>query len=202
MIRSTPSSRARRAASAPRMPQSTETISAHAFGVQPLDRRRLQAVAVPQALRDEVHDVAAEHFERAAQDHGRRDAVDVVVAVDGDAFTRARWRARAARRLHACRRAGRDRGDDRATGARNRAASLGLGQAAHAQQPRDDGLERQARAATTAAVARHRYTAAWCHRRRDFGSADAHVGVCSLRRGARASALGVLERLTQPAHAS
>ena len=56
----------------------------HAVGVQPLDRRRLQAVAVPQPLRDEVDDVAAEHLERAAQDDRRGDAVDVVVAVDGD----------------------------------------------------------------------------------------------------------------------
>ena len=58
----------------------------HALGVQPIDRRRLQAVAVAQPLGDEVDDVAAEHLERAPQDHGRRDAVDVVVAVDGDAL--------------------------------------------------------------------------------------------------------------------
>ena len=57
-----------------------------AFRVQPLDRRRLQAVAVAQPLGDEVHDVAAEQLERAAQDHGGGDAVDVVVAVDRDAF--------------------------------------------------------------------------------------------------------------------
>ena len=84
MIRSTPSSRARRAASAPRMPQSTETIERDAVGVQPLDRRRLQAVAVLQPLGDEVDDVGAEQLERAPQDDRRRDAVDVVVAVDGD----------------------------------------------------------------------------------------------------------------------
>ena len=52
MIRSRPSSRARRAASAPRMPQSTETTSLHAFGVQAIDRRRLQAVAVASAARE------------------------------------------------------------------------------------------------------------------------------------------------------
>ena len=55
-----------------------------ALGVQPLDRRRLQSVAVAQPLGDEVHDVGAEQLERAAQDHGRGDAVDVVVAVDRD----------------------------------------------------------------------------------------------------------------------
>ena len=57
-----------------------------AFGVQPLDRRRLQAVAVAHPFGNEVHDVAAEQLERAAQDDGGRDAVDVVVAVDGDAL--------------------------------------------------------------------------------------------------------------------
>ena len=46
MIRSMPSSRARRAASAPRMPQSTDTTTLHAVGVQAIDGGRLQAVAV------------------------------------------------------------------------------------------------------------------------------------------------------------
>ena len=68
------------------MPQSTDTISLHAFGVQAIDGRRLQAVAVGQALGNEVADVGAEQLERAAQDHRRGDAVDVVVAVDGDAL--------------------------------------------------------------------------------------------------------------------
>ena len=84
MIRSTPSSRARLAASMPRMPQSTETISDTPSSVQPLDRGRLQAVAVLQPLGNEMDDVAAEHFERAAEDDGRGDAVDVVVAMDRD----------------------------------------------------------------------------------------------------------------------
>ncbi len=57
-----------------------------AVGVQPIERGRLQPVAVAQALGDEVDDVGAEQLERAAQDHGRRDAVHVVVAVDGDAL--------------------------------------------------------------------------------------------------------------------
>ena len=55
-----------------------------AVGVQPFDRGRLQAVAVAQPLRDEVHDVSAEHLERAPQNHRRRDPVDVVVPMDCD----------------------------------------------------------------------------------------------------------------------
>jgi hypothetical protein len=35
-------------------------------------------------LGDEVHHIATEQFERAAQNHGRRDAVHVVIPVDGD----------------------------------------------------------------------------------------------------------------------
>jgi hypothetical protein len=52
--------------------------------VQPVDGRGLQAVPVAQALRDEVHDVAAKKLEGPAQNHRRGDAVDVVVAVDRD----------------------------------------------------------------------------------------------------------------------
>ena len=52
--------------------------------MQPLDRRRLQAVAIGQPLRDEVHDLGAHQFQRPAQDDRRGDAVDVVVAVDRD----------------------------------------------------------------------------------------------------------------------
>ena len=58
----------------------------HALGVQPLHGRRLQAVAVAQPLGIEVGDVAAEQFERPPQDDRRGHAVDVVVAVDGNAF--------------------------------------------------------------------------------------------------------------------
>ena len=86
MMRSSPSSVARRAASGARMPQSTETTTPGALGVQALDRRRLEAIAVAQPLRDEVPDVAAQQLEGAAQDDGRRDAVDVVVAVDDHAL--------------------------------------------------------------------------------------------------------------------
>ena len=84
MIRSTPSSRARRGRVGAADAAVDRDDQRDAVGVQPLDRRRLQAVAVAQPLRDEVHDVAAEHLQRAAQDHRRGDAVDVVVAVDRD----------------------------------------------------------------------------------------------------------------------
>ena len=57
-----------------------------AVRVQTFDCRRLQAVSVAQTFRNEVHDVGAEQFERSTQDHGRRHAIDVVVAMDGDAF--------------------------------------------------------------------------------------------------------------------
>ena len=70
----------------------------HAFGVQPIDRAGLQAVAVGQPLGNEVADVGAQQLERAAQDHRRGDAVDVVVAVDGDALAIRRSRAAADRR--------------------------------------------------------------------------------------------------------
>jgi hypothetical protein len=52
--------------------------------VQPLDRRRLEAIAVGQPLGDEVHDLGADQLERPPQDHRRRDAVDVVIAMDRD----------------------------------------------------------------------------------------------------------------------
>ena len=58
----------------------------HAFAMQAIDCRRLQAVTVAQPLGDEVHDVATEQLEGATQDDGRGDAVDVVVTVDGDAL--------------------------------------------------------------------------------------------------------------------
>ncbi len=56
--------------------------------MQPLDQRhrRLEAVSVAQPFGDEMHDVGAKQLERAAQDDGRRDAVDIVVAVDRNAF--------------------------------------------------------------------------------------------------------------------
>ena len=53
-------------------------------GVETIDGRRLEPVAVAQPFGDEVDDLSAEHLERAPQDDGGGDAVDVVVAVDGD----------------------------------------------------------------------------------------------------------------------
>ena len=55
-----------------------------AIGMQPVDRRGLQPVAVLDPLGNEVHHLTAEHLEGPAQDHRRGDPVDVVVAVDGD----------------------------------------------------------------------------------------------------------------------
>ena len=83
-IRSTPSSRARRLGAADAAVHRDH--EGDAVGVQPLDRRRLQPVAVFQPLGDEVDHVAAEEPERASKNHGRRDAVDVVVPVDRDPF--------------------------------------------------------------------------------------------------------------------
>ena len=59
----------------------------HPLGVQAVDRRRLQAVAIAHPLGDEVDHVSAEHLERAPEDDGRRDPVDVVVAVNRDALS-------------------------------------------------------------------------------------------------------------------
>ncbi len=56
-------------------------------GVEPIDRGRLEPVAVPQTLRDEMDDFPAEHLECAPEDDCRRDAIDVVVAVDCDPLT-------------------------------------------------------------------------------------------------------------------
>ena len=58
--------------------------------MQALDGRGVEAVPVPYPLRHEMHDVAAEHLEGPADDDRGRDAVDVVVAVDGDPLARAR----------------------------------------------------------------------------------------------------------------
>ena len=63
-----------------------------------------------------MHDVGAEQLERAPQDHRRRDAVDVVVAVDGDPLLARDRREDAIDRDRACRRAASDRAGDRATG--------------------------------------------------------------------------------------
>ena len=57
-----------------------------ALGVQAIECGRLQAVAAAQPLGDEMDHVAAEELQRAPQDHGGGDAVDVVVAVHRDAL--------------------------------------------------------------------------------------------------------------------
>ena len=144
MIRSTPSSRARAAASLPRIPQSTDTISETPFAVQPVDRRRLQAVAVPQALGDEVHDVAAEHLERAAQDDRRGDAVDVVVAVDRDPLAP---REGALEPLDRAAHVGEPEGIVQVLerGVQEAAGALGVAEAAQAQQPGDTGVQAERR---------------------------------------------------------
>ena len=126
------------------MPQSTETISRAPARVQPLDRRRLQAVAVTQPVRHEVHDVAAQHLDRTAKDHRRRDAVDVVVAVNDDPLVA---RDRAQQALDGLAHAGQqkrivkliERGLEKALrGRRDRQPPL-------AQQPRDDRGHAQGR---------------------------------------------------------
>jgi hypothetical protein len=111
----------------------------HALGVEPIDGRTLQAVAVAQALGDEMHHVPAEQLERAAQDHGRSDPVDVVVTVNRDPLVlRQRLLDTQDRALHVGqlerivqmfqRRVEEPRG------------AIHVGKPAQAQQPRDDRL--------------------------------------------------------------
>jgi hypothetical protein len=57
-----------------------------ALGVEPLERGRLQAVAIAEPLGDEMRHLPAEQLERTAQNHGGRDAVDVVITMNGDAL--------------------------------------------------------------------------------------------------------------------
>ena len=57
---------------------------------EPLDRRGGEPVAVVDAARQVPVDVGAERPQRAHEDRGRADAVDVVVAVHGDPRARAR----------------------------------------------------------------------------------------------------------------
>jgi hypothetical protein len=54
--------------------------------VQPIQRRRLEAVAVAQTLWYEVDDVGAQELQCAAQDDGRSHPIHVVIAMDGNAF--------------------------------------------------------------------------------------------------------------------
>ncbi len=108
---------------------------------------RLQPVAVAQPLRNEMRDVGAEQFERPAQDHRGRDAVDVVVAVDGDAFLARDGRRGCARRPAPCRRARTGRADRRATARGSAGRRSSSSEAADAQQARGDRRDAAARAA-------------------------------------------------------
>ena len=58
----------------------------HAIGLQAIERLGLKAVAVLDAIGKEVDDVGAEQLQRAAKNDRGRDAVAVVIAVDGDAL--------------------------------------------------------------------------------------------------------------------
>ena len=94
-----------------------------AIRLQAIEGGRLQAVAVAQPLGDEMHDIGAEQLERPPQDDGRRDAVHVVVAVDGNALARGNGAAPAAstaRSMSASRNGSSRWSSD---GARNRLAS-------------------------------------------------------------------------------
>ena len=115
-----------------------------AVRVEPLDGRRLQPVPVLQPFRDEVAHVGAEQLEAAAQDDRRRHAVHVVVAVNGDPLlprnrgqdaldgdAHVRKRHRIVQLV--------ERGVEETRGV------LGIGEAALAQQPRDDRRHIQGR---------------------------------------------------------
>ena len=181
MIRSMPSSRARRrrfgAADAAVDRDDERAPSACSRSIV----GRLQAVAVAQPIGDEVHDVAAEQLERAPQDHRRGDAVDVVVAVDDDPLA-ARDRRRAAGRRPARMSASQKRIVQLLERRRQEArAPLGVVESALAQQPRDRPAARRARAVSAArvGVARPRRPQ---RRRRSSGSA---VSVARERRARR-----------------
>ena len=113
---------------------------ARAVGVQTLDRRGLQAVAILQPVGDEVHDVAAQQLEAAAEDDRRRDAVDVVVPVDGNALAAAdRGQQPIDGRLHV----GEPEWVEQVIEGRIQEAAGRIGriETAQAQQPRRDGLD-------------------------------------------------------------
>ena len=147
MIRSTPSSRARRAASAPRMPQSTETTSRDPVGVQPLERRRLQAVAVPQPLGDEVHDVAAEPSPARGAGSPSRSRRRRRSRRGPRSARAARSAARMRSTAAPCRPAAAGRAGDRATGCRNRGAASGSSRPRIASSRATTGLTPSARRA-------------------------------------------------------
>ena len=81
---SIPSARASATSSTAVTAQSTVISRLRAARGQPLDRRAREPVAVVDPARQVPVDVRAERAQRAHEDRGRADAVDVVVAVDGD----------------------------------------------------------------------------------------------------------------------
>jgi hypothetical protein len=122
------------------MPQSTEMTSR----APALDRGRLQAIAVVDAIRHEVHDAAAEQLDRPPQDDSRRHAVDVVVAMDGD---RLGLGDRGEQPIDRLAHAGQQKGivELCQLGMQKALRRLRIGEAALAQQPCDDRWEPQRR---------------------------------------------------------
>ncbi len=112
----------------------------HAVLVQPIDRGWLQAIAVAQAVGNEVTNVSAEQLECAAKNDCGGDAVDVVVAVDGDALV---IRQRLADARDRFRQSGEPRGRVQVIqgGLEKARGIVRIGEAALAQQVGDDGLE-------------------------------------------------------------
>ena len=108
--------------------------------MQTLDGRRVQAVAVLQAVRDEVHDLPAQEFEGAAENHRGRDPVDVVVAVHRDALAS---RHGPEQPLHGDAHAGQEHGVVQVVEARVQEAvgRLGIVDAAQDQQAGDGRLD-------------------------------------------------------------
>jgi len=56
----------------------------HTVGVQPIERLGLQAIPIAQPFGNEMDNSGAEQLERPAQDHRRRDAIDVVITMNRD----------------------------------------------------------------------------------------------------------------------
>ena len=56
------------------------------FSRQPIERSRLQTVAVAQALGDEMDHIRAQQFQCTSKNHRRRDAVNVVITMNRNAL--------------------------------------------------------------------------------------------------------------------
>ena len=112
--------------------------------MQPVDRRGLKTVPVLDALRNEVDDRAAEKLERPPEDDGRRDPVDVVVAMDGYTFLARQCLLQADDgSFHVGERHRVVELIDR--GAQEPAGRVDVREAAHAEQPGDGRMEVQRR---------------------------------------------------------